>query len=209
MESVPQTLLENCSFKENCFIVGNLSTNITISNSTFQSYRHETASIITVYSSTLILNGNVNFTDSAKEINYPGSLSGTAVFLSTTNKYLNSLLEITADANMNFVNLSSSNFGAAVYAENARIDIGSNTTLIFTHNRASSQGGALYMKTTTITVGTGACITFAYNTAQNGGALFLHDAVMNLKPNVTLNFSCMQYCIQRRSNFPIQFHYII
>ena len=44
-------LLDNCTFKENCFIRSNLSDGIIVSNSIFQSYRHRLKSIIVALSS--------------------------------------------------------------------------------------------------------------------------------------------------------------
>ena len=45
-----QAIIDNCVFKENCFIVSNVSAGINVNNSTFQSYRHQTQSIIIAYS---------------------------------------------------------------------------------------------------------------------------------------------------------------
>ena len=64
-----QALLDNCSFKENCFVRSNFSDGIIVSNSTFQSYRHRFDSIIEAYSSVVTLIGNVNFTDSVTGFN--------------------------------------------------------------------------------------------------------------------------------------------
>ena len=46
-----QALLDNCTFKENCFITSNYSGRIIVSNSTFQSYRHQINSIVVAFSS--------------------------------------------------------------------------------------------------------------------------------------------------------------
>ena len=59
-----QALLDNCTFKENCFIRSYFSDGIIVSNSTFQSYRHRLHSIIAALSSVVTLTGNVNFTNS-------------------------------------------------------------------------------------------------------------------------------------------------
>jgi hypothetical protein len=65
-----QALLNNCIFKENCFITSNYSIRISVSNSTFQLYRHQTNSIIIMaFSSVVTLTGNVNFTDCVIGIN--------------------------------------------------------------------------------------------------------------------------------------------
>ena len=40
-----QALLDNCSFKENCFVTSNYSDGIIVSNSTFQSYGYQFNSI--------------------------------------------------------------------------------------------------------------------------------------------------------------------
>ena len=46
-----QALQDKCTFKENCFITSNYSGRITVSNSTFQSYRHQINSIVVAFSS--------------------------------------------------------------------------------------------------------------------------------------------------------------
>ena len=71
-----QALLDNCTFKENCFVMSNRSNGIIVSNSTFQSYGHQLHSIIAALSSVVALAGNVNFTNGTIVI--PSS-SGTAV----------------------------------------------------------------------------------------------------------------------------------
>ena len=185
-----QALLDNCTFKGNCFVVGNLSTNITVSNSTFQSYRHETGSIIVAYSSVITLTGYVNVTDSVTGIHHPGYSSGAAVFLRTTLKDLRSSLDIIASSAVHFVNLTCSNFGAAVYAENGEINIGAKATLIFKHNKASYKGGAVYLMNGIMNVGTGSRVVFAHNSAVTyGGAVFLTNTVMNVKHDANMSFS--------------------
>ena len=74
-----QALLDNCTFKENCFVMSNLSDGIIVSNSIFQSYRHRLHSIITALSSVVTLAGNVNFTNGTIGISIS---SGTAVRVS-------------------------------------------------------------------------------------------------------------------------------
>ena len=71
-----QALLDNCTFKENCFIKSYLGDGIIVSNSTFQLYRHWLHSIVAALSSVVTLAGNVNFTNSTIH-----SSSGTAVYL--------------------------------------------------------------------------------------------------------------------------------
>ena len=184
-----QAFLDNCTFKKNCFIVGNLSANITVSNSIFQSYRHEIGSIIVAYSSVITLTGYVNFTDSVTGIHRLQYSSGTAMFLRTTRKDLRSSLDIMADATVHFVNLNSSNCGAAVYAENGKINMGANATLIFKYNNAL-MGGAVLLSNETMNVSTGSRVIFAHNSASGtGGAVFLSNTVMDVKPNASMNFS--------------------
>ena len=60
-----QALLDNSTFKENCFIESNFSGGIIVSSSTFRSYKHEYYnSIISSNSSVVTLMGKVSFTDS-------------------------------------------------------------------------------------------------------------------------------------------------
>ena len=59
-----QCLLDNCTFKENCFVTSYFSDGIIVSNSIFQSYRHKLHSIIAALFSVVTLAGkNVNFTN--------------------------------------------------------------------------------------------------------------------------------------------------
>ena len=143
-----------------------------------------------VYSSVITLIGYVNFTYSITGINLPKYSSGTAVFLRTTHKDLRSSLDIMAGATVHFVNLTSSKFRAAVYAENGEINIIANATLSFKHNKASYQGGAVFSNNGNINVGTGSHVIFEHNSANNGygGAVFLHSAVVNIKTNASMSF---------------------
>ena len=109
-----QALLYNCTFKENCFVRNYFSDGIIVSNSIFQSYRHQVKSIIAAVSSEVTLAGNVNFTDSIVGIHSSMSLSGTAVYLETTHPEVKSSLNITTDATVYFVNLTCSGYGGAV-----------------------------------------------------------------------------------------------
>ena len=118
-----QAILDNCTFKENCFVTSNFSDGVIVSNSTFQSYRHQFNSIIVAYSSVVVLTGNVSFTDSVTGISRPIYSSGTAVFLRITHPEFKPLLNITTGATVYFVNLTCSNMGGAVYGENGMIHI--------------------------------------------------------------------------------------
>ena len=116
-----QALLDNCTFKENCAVISNFSDGIIVSNSTFQSYRHQFNSILVAFSSIITLTGNANFTDSITGIDRPYYSSGTAVFLRSTHPGYKPSLNITTGATVYFVNLTCSNYGGAVYGENAMI----------------------------------------------------------------------------------------
>jgi hypothetical protein len=83
-----QALLNNCTFKENCFVRSDFSDGIIVSNSTFQSYRNQIHSTIEAYiaiSSVVTLTGNVNFTDSIVGTHSSIGYSGTTVYLQTTH----------------------------------------------------------------------------------------------------------------------------
>ena len=188
-----QALLDNCTFKENCFIVSNFSDGIIVSDSTFQSYRHQFMSIIMAFSSVVTLAGNVNFTDrlSIKE-RYSSHTHGTAIFLRTIHSELKSSLNITTGATVYFVNLTNhhSNLnGGAVYAENGVISIGVKAKVVFMHNVASHSGGAVYLKTGTIIVGADSNVLFTHNVAHNNsGAILLSNGTMNIDNNASLIF---------------------
>ena len=184
-----QALLDNCTFRENYAITSNFSKGIVVSNSTFQSYKHEFNSIIVAYSSTVTLTGNVNFTDSVTGISKPHYSSGTAVFLRTTQPELKSSLNITTGATVYFVNLTCSNSGGAVYGENAMIHIGGRTRVVFIHSSGVSHGGAVCLKSGTMTVGAKSYVTFAYNHAYFGGAVSLRNAMLIFESEANLTFS--------------------
>lgn len=96
-----KVLVDDCIFKENCFIMSDSGVRITVSNSIFQSYNHRNISIITAFSSVVKITGNVNFTDSTKVINpyeYSTACCGTAILLKTINSQLRSSLNITSGA---------------------------------------------------------------------------------------------------------------
>ena len=186
-----QALLDNCTFKENCFVSSNFSAGITIRNSTFQSYKHEHGSMIAAYSSVVTLAGYVNFTNSITGISSPVYSSGAAVVLRTTHPKLKSSLNITTGATVYFVNLTSSYRGGAVYGENGVISIGVKVKVVFMHNVAAHSGGAVFLKTGTITVGIESNVVFAYNLVSYGygGAIWLSDGALNIGTNANLNFS--------------------
>ena len=176
-----QALLDNCTFKENCFVRSYFSDGIIVSNSTFQSYRHQVKSIIAAISSEVTLAGNVNFTDSIVGIHSSMNLSGTAVYLETTQPELESSLNITTDATVYFVNLTCSYDGGAVYGKNAMIHIGAKARVVFMNNTAGGSGGAVYMWNGIITVGAESCVIFKYNhAAKYGGALILVNTTVHV-----------------------------
>ena len=186
-----QALLDNCTFKENCFVSSNFSAGITIRNSTFQSCKHDSGSMIVAYSSVVTLAGYVNFTNGITGINRTLYSSGTAVFLRTTHPEFNSSLNITTGATVYFVNLTSSYRGGAVYVEDGVISIGVKAKVVFMHNVAAYGGGAVFLKTGTITVGIESNVVFAYNRAHlyGGGAIRLNDGALNIGTNASVRFS--------------------
>ena len=176
-----QALLDNCTFKENCFVSSNFSAGITIRNSTFQSYKHESGSMIVAYSSAVTLAGYVNFTNGITGINRSIFSSGAAVFLRTTHPEFNSLLNITTGATVYFVNLTSSNNGGAVYGEDAVISIGVKAKVVFMHNVVADSGGAVYMEDGVISIGVKAKVVFMHNVAAgSGGAVLLKTGTITV-----------------------------
>ena len=89
-----QALLDNCTFKENCFVTSNYSGTIIVSNSTFQSYKHQINSMIMAFSTAVILAGNVNFSNSVTGAIKLYLSSGTAVFLRIIHPEFKSSLNI-------------------------------------------------------------------------------------------------------------------
>ena len=188
-----QAVLDNCIFKENCFIVSNSSNGIVVSNSIFQSYRHQIHSIILALSSVVTLTENVNFTNSITGTNRHMNSSGTAVFLRTTHSELKSSLIITAGATVYFVNLACNNCGGAVYGENGVIlSIGVEAKVVFMQNVAYS-GGAVCLKNGTIVVGIESNVVFTYNLVHNnnndGGAIWLSNGALHIDADASLSFS--------------------
>ena len=178
-----QALLDNCTFKENCFVRNYFSDGIIVSNSTFQSYRHQLKSIIGTLSSVVTLTGNINFTDSITGTHPLVRSSGTAVFLQTTHPEIKSSLNITTGATVYFVNLKCNNFGGAVYGENAMMHIDAKARVVFMNNAAEYSGGALSIQNGMITVGDKSCVIFIYNHASTGGALGLINSTVHVNTN--------------------------
>ena len=149
-----QALLDNCTFKENCFVWSIFSDGIIVSNSTFQSYRHQFYSVIFAASSVVTLIGHVNFTDSSTvgDIS-PIYSSGTAVYLETTHPELKSSLNITTGATVYFANLTCSGFGGAVHGVNATMHIGAKARVVFMYNTAYRAGAVSMSRDGMITVG--------------------------------------------------------
>ena len=160
-------LLDNCTFRENCFVWSYSSDGIIVSNSTFQSYRHQQHSIIEAYSSVVTLTGNVNFTDSSilgTHSSYQGAF-GTAVYLEITHSELESSLNITEGATVYFINLTTNGGGGAVSGWGATMHIGAKARVVFMNNTAGGNGGAVQMLDGIITLGTESYVIFTYNHA--------------------------------------------
>ena len=178
-----QALLDNCTFKENCFVESDFSDGIIVSNSTFQLYRHQDQSIIAAHSSAVTLAGNVNFTDSIIGINPSMHSSGTAVYLNITHtdSELKSSLNITTGAIVYFVNLTCSYDGGAVYGENTMMHIGAKARVVFMYNAAGWAGGAVFMLDEMVIVGAESYVIFKYNhAAKYGGALLLQNSTAHV-----------------------------
>ena len=174
-------LLDNCTFKENCFIRSNLSDGIIVSNSIFQSYRHRLKSIIVALSSAVTLTGNVNFTDSITGIPSLINSFGTAVFLQTTHPEVKSSLNITMGATVYFVNLTCSYDGGAVSGRNTAMHIGAKARVVFMNNAAGWAGGAVYMWGGMITIDAESYVIFTCNHADKyGGALSLRNSTAHV-----------------------------
>ena len=187
-----KAVLDNCTFKENCFVVSNMSAGIRVNNCTFHSYRHEYGSMIVAYSSVITLNGYVNFSHGVKGIHRGIYSSGAAVFLKTTPpEQLKSWLYIKEDASVYFTNLSCSVSGGAVYAENAVINISARATIVFMHNKASSLGGAICLNNTKMNVGNNSRVEFAHNSGcrDGGGAIGLvSTATLTINSDARVSF---------------------
>ena len=172
-----KALLDNCVFKENCFVESDNGAEVTVVNSTFQSYSHNSSSMITAHSSLIRLTDNVNFTDSV--VNY--SCNGSAISLQTSHSGLKALLHVTADANVHFVNLTcNGNGGGAVHVLNGEVIIGSKATVVFKYNSASICGGAVSVSSGEFNIGTKATVVFTHNSANIcGGAVFVSSKAGN------------------------------
>ena len=151
-----------------------------MSNSTFQSYRHQSQSIIMAYSSVVTLTGNVNFSDSISGILSSKLSSSTAVYLETTHPEVKSSLSITTGATVYFVNLTCNNNGGAMTVWNSMIHIDAKVRVVFMNNIARHNGGAVAIYDGKITIGTESCVIFKYNHAAYGGALSLQNSIAHV-----------------------------
>ena len=190
--NVSRALLDNCTFKGNCFVLSNYSAGITVNNSTFQSYRHESKSMIAAYSSAITLTGYVNFTDSAIGLNRKHS-SGTALFLMTTHPDLKSSLSIKKGATVHFVNLTSNNDGGAIFTNNGVINIDTKAAVVFMQNKATMRGGAVSVvgNKSLMNFGIESNVVFANNSAlqQGGGAILILGGTFNIYTNASVSFT--------------------
>ena len=175
-----KALLNNSTFKENCFVVSN-SAQILIIDSTFQSYRHELKSMIGAHYSIITLTGNVNFTEGFLG-NKPSS--GSAVYL------WHSSLNISANSNVHFVNLTNNGQGGAVYITYGVLTIGIKTSVFFLHNSAYFDGGALHLDFGTLNVKPNASIQSIHNgcPSSHRGAVSLSYANVTIGTNVRIHF---------------------
>ena len=188
-----QALLDNCTFAENCFIVSNKSSGVTMKNSTFQLYRHKTNSIIAASSSVITLIGYVNFTDSFVGLDSMSFSSGTAIYLTNAHAELKSSLNIAPGATVYFVNLTCNNCGGAIYGGANQIEIGANATVIFKNNMAKRRGGALCLwKQSSMNIGVASNVVFFNNTTHQlgGGAIFMQGpGHLNIDANAIVSFT--------------------
>ena len=159
-------------------------------DSTFQSYRHESGSMITAFSSVVTLAGYVNFTDGITGISCPRYSSGTAVFLNTSHPDFKSSLNITTGATVYFINLNCSNRGGAVYSEYGVINVHAKATVVFMYNTAFGPGGAIALFNGSMNVGIKSIMEFAHNEVRyfGGGALGICNGDLNISSNARIIF---------------------
>ena len=183
-----QASLEKCIFKENCFLVSNMSAGVIVSNSMFQSYRHRIGSIIKAFSSHITLTGNVSFTDSHTGAINVNTSNGTAVLLKTTHIGIQSCLNITTSANIRFVNLSCSGLGGAVYILNGVINVGAKANVVFLQNIAHWSGGAVWLHDAIMNISVNSTVVFAHHSAPryNGGTIWLYNGLLNIDTNASV-----------------------
>ena len=186
-----EALLDDCTFKQNCFVMSNMSNGITVHNCTFQSYWHETGSVLVAYSSVVTLTGFVNISNTATGIYYGNYSSGAAIFLRTTHPEFQSILEITNNTKVYFTNSTCSDYGGAVYVENGAINIGARATVVFMHNKASSYGGAVCLANSIMNLVANSNVVFAYNNGYGygGGAIGLRNGELNINTGARVSFS--------------------
>ena len=185
-----RALVDNCTFKHNCFVVSNMTKGITVHNSTFQSYWHETGSVLVAFSSNVTLTGFVIISDAATGIHHGNSSSGAAIFLRTTHLEFQSTLTIAKGATVYFTNSSSSVDGGAVYVENGAVIIGARSTVVFMQNKAFSFGGAMCLNSSTLNI-SNSSVLFTYNSGHGygGGAIGLSNGQLNINAGARMIFS--------------------
>ena len=190
------SLLENCSFKENCFVTVQKHSRMTINNSTFQSYRHESRSILGADSSIVTLTGHVTFANSTVGLYPSNDSSGTAIFLTNDHQEpeLKSLLRVSTGATVHFINLTCNNAGGAIHVRDGlnEVDISSNSTVVFENNSAYKRGGALCLwPGSSLNIGEESRVVFNRNTAftLGGGAIFAQSGSITIGNRARVRFS--------------------
>ena len=144
-----EATLKDCTFQNNCFIRLQSQGTLTISDSIFHSYNHVVHSAIAVDNSTLKLSGTVSFiNNTVGSIQYDSVCGGAILFSSGYSTYKNvpiSAFNISARANVSFINNSATSCGGALYLRSTAMSINSDVNMTLTHNQfvTAGVGGAM------------------------------------------------------------------
>ncbi len=182
-----EATLKDCTFQNNCFIRLQSQGTVTISDSIFHSYNHVVHSAIAVDNSTLKLSGTVSFiNNTVGSIQYGSVCGGAILFSSGYSTYKNvpiSAFNISARANVSFINNSATSCGGALYLRSTAMSINSDVNMTLTHNHVATPsyysvgiGGAMFIKQSTATVKTGVLLLITRNNAYRGGAIYLQES---------------------------------
>ena len=179
-----EATLEDCTFQNNCFIRLQSQSILTISDCIFHSYNHVVHSAIAVDNSTLKLSGIVSFINNTVGSDQRYFACGGVILFNYDYgiykkfKVPISAFNISARADVSFINNSSTSLGGALYLRSTAMSINNDVNMILTHNHFATfgLGGAMFITQSTVTVKTGVLLLITRNNAYQGGAIYLQES---------------------------------
>ncbi len=175
------TSLMNCTIKQNIFVQTTARGVLTLKNCLVEHYNHPLHSAIQITNSTIVLAGNVQFTNNVPMESTESSLRGGVLRMSDSTLYTKKA------ANVSFFGNAASFCGGAIYMEDSRMYLLGN--LLFINNTAGLEGGALFAFSSVIKLGKNAMMKLLNNSSPHAGAIsMIHSQFVIDGENAHLSF---------------------